>query len=103
MIVNGLRYDFFGDTRAKPTEVLSEEEFNIKIDQEGKKYSIRGFIDKLFLYSRKKHALIRDFKSSKQVFKGKDLTDNLQNLMYALAVKHLYPRYLSRQSEFVFI
>ncbi len=103
MIVNGLRYDFFGDTTSKPTKALSEEEFNIIVDEGDKKYSIRGFIDKLFLYSRKKRAIIRDFKSSKQVFKGKDLTDNLQNLMYALAVKHLYPKYLKRQSEFVFI
>jgi hypothetical protein len=103
MIVNGLRYDFFGEKLGKPTHALSEEEFNIIIDEGDKKYSIRGFIDKLFLYSRKKRAIIRDFKSSKQVFKGKDLTDNLQNLMYALAVKHLYPKYLKRHSEFVFI
>mgnify|MGYP003627189532 FL=1 len=103
MIVNGLRYDFFGDRLGKPTEGISEKEFNITVEDGEKRYSIRGFIDKLFLYSRKKRAIIRDFKSSKQVFKGKDLTDNLQNLMYSLAVKHLYPKYLSRQSEFVFI
>ena len=103
MIINGLRYDFFGDRLGKPTEALSEQEFNITVEEDNKKYSIRGFIDKLFLYSRKKRAIIRDFKSSKQVFKGKDLTDNLQNLMYSLAIKHLYPNYLKRQSEFVFI
>ena len=103
MIVNGLHYDFYGDTKEKPAQGISEEEFNIVIDEDGKKYSIRGFIDKLFLYSRKKKAIIRDFKSSKRVFKGNELTDNLQNLMYSLAVKHLYPDYLKRQSEFVFL
>jgi len=103
MIVNGLRYDFYGEVSSEPTESISEKEFNIVVDEEGKRYSIRGFIDKIFLYSRKKKAIIRDFKSSKQVFKGKDLTDNLQNLMYALAVKHLYPSYLKRYSEFVFL
>ena len=103
MIVNGLRYDFFGDAEEKPTKAISEKEFNIVTEEDGKSYSIRGFIDKLFLYSKKKKAIIRDFKSSKQVYKGKDVTDNLQNLMYALAVKLLYPEYLKRQCEFIFI
>jgi hypothetical protein len=47
--------------------------------------------------------LIRDFKSSKQVFKGKEISDNLQDYMYSLAVKHLYPEYVNRQSEFLFL
>jgi hypothetical protein len=103
MTVNGLNYDFFGEDLGKPTEGISEKEFNIEVNEGGKRYRIRGFIDKLFLYSKKKKALIRDFKSSKQVFKGKEVTDNLQNLMYALAVQKLYPNYLKRESEFVFL
>ena len=103
MTVNGLHYDFFGGELDNPTESISEKSFNIEVDSQGKKYRIRGFIDKLFLYSKKKKALIRDFKSSKQVFKGKEVTDNLQNLMYALAVQKLYPQYLKRESEFVFL
>jgi hypothetical protein len=103
MILNGLHYDFFGDTKAKPTKAISEKDFSIYVDEDGKKYAIRGFIDKLFLYSRKKRAIIRDFKTSKKVFQGKERVDNLQDLMYSLAVKHLYPKYLSRQSEFLFL
>ena len=103
MTLNGLEYDFFGKESGKPTKSISEKEFNINIDEDGKKYAIRGFIDKLFLYKKKKLAIIRDFKSSKQVFKGKEVTNNLQDLMYCLAVKHLYPEYLKRQSEFVFL
>ena len=63
----------------------------------------RLFIDKLFLYKDKSFALIRDFKSSKQVFKGKEVTDNLQHLMYSLAVKHMYPEFKTRESEFLFL
>ena len=103
MTLSGLEYDFFGKDIATPTRSQSEEEFNINIDEKDKKYAIRGFIDKLFLYKKKKLAIIRDFKSSKQVFKGKEVTNNLQHLMYSLAVKHLYPDYLKRQSEFVFL
>ena len=103
MTVNGLHYDFYGVEYGSLTEGISEKSFNIEVDEGNKRYRIRGFIDKLFLYGKKKKAIIRDFKSSKQVFKGKELTDNLQNLMYALAVQKLYPEYLQRESEFVFL
>ena len=102
-IMNGLRYDFFGEDTGKPTKAISEKKFNIKVDEGDKKYAILGFIDKLFLYSRKKKAIIRDFKTSKFKFKGKEATDNLQALMYSLAVKHLYPKYLKRELEFLFL
>ena len=66
-------------------------------------WEIRGFIDKLFLYKDTKYALIRDFKTSKETFKGKDAKDNMQDLMYSLAVKHLFPEYENKQSEFLFL
>jgi hypothetical protein len=103
MIVKGLLYDFFGDSKIKPTADISEKDFNLKINEDGKSYKIRGFIDKLFLYSNEKKALIRDFKTSKQVYKGKEISDNLQNLMYCLAVKKLYPEYSNISVEFVFV
>lgn len=101
MIVNGLSYDFYGDANQNLKTSYIEKEFNIDVENKGVKYSIRGFIDQLFLY-KDGTAIIRDFKSSKQTFKGKDLTDNLQDLMYSLAVRHLYPNYKSA-SEFVFL
>lgn len=103
MTLNGLKYDFFGKDHGKPTEALSEKDFEIVFNEGGKRYKIKGFIDKLFLYKGTKYALIRDFKSSKQVFKGKEISDNLQDYMYSLAVKHLYPQYTERQSEFLFL
>lgn len=103
MTVNGLEYDYFGDSTAKPTESFSEKSFDIEIDDGDKSYRINGFIDKLFLYKGKKAAVIRDFKTSKAVFDGKEAVDNMQDLMYSLAVKHLYPNYSFRQSEFLFL
>lgn len=103
MTLNGLRYDFFGKDFSSPDESISEKSFDIEISGEDKSYRIRGFIDKLFLYSKGSYALIRDFKSSKQVFKGKKVTDNLQDLMYSLAISHLYPKYKNKQSEFLFL
>ena len=103
MIFNGLSYDFFGGDSSKPTEEYSEKDFEIVKTDGDINYKIRGFIDKLFLYKSKKFALIRDFKTSKDVFKGKDQTDNLQDLMYSLAVQKLFPDYSNRISEFLFL
>jgi|TARA_R100001163_G_C5060256_1_gene197049 hypothetical protein len=103
MIYNGLTYDFFGQDLGRPTKEYSEKDFDIIKNDGSIQYKIRGFIDKLFLYKKQKFALIRDFKTSKDVFKGKDQTDNLQDLMYSLAVKNLFPEYSDRVSEFLFL
>ena len=103
MTLAGLHFDFFGTAKGEPTESISEQEFNITVEEENKLYRIRGFIDKLFLYKDTKTALIRDFKSSKSVFKGKEITDNLQDLLYTLAVKKLFPSFTQRQVEFLFL
>jgi hypothetical protein len=103
MIMEGLNYDFFGNKYGKPTESISEKDFDIHTKVDGKNYRILGFIDKLFLFKKKKVALIRDFKTSKQVFSGSEVEDNMQNLMYCLAVKYLYPEFLKRDMEFLFL
>jgi hypothetical protein len=103
MTLNGLMYDFLGSKIGKPTEAVSEQSFDIVVNNKSARYRIKGFIDKLFLYKKKQFALIRDFKTSKGKFKGKEISDNLQDYMYNLAVKHLFPEYTNRQSEFLFL
>jgi hypothetical protein len=101
MTLNGLNYDFFGEQFGKLTEEFSEKDFDFDIQDEDLNYKIRGFIDKLFIYGDK--AIIRDFKSSKDVFKGKELEDNMQDLMYTLAVKKMFPKIKELYSEFLFL
>ena len=103
MTLAGLKYDFFGDKEGKPTQALSEEDFDFDYSDGEVSYKIKGFIDKLFLYKKKKLAVIRDFKSSKEPFKGKEIENNLQDLMYALAVKKKFPEYSKARSEFLFL
>lgn len=103
MTLAGLHYDFFGEKRGKPDDEISEQEFNITVDEGEKLYSLRGFIDKLFFYKEKELVVIRDFKTSKSVFKGKELEDNLQDLIYTLAVKKMFPEFTKRQVEFLFL
>jgi hypothetical protein len=101
MVMKGLNYDFFGGHKEGLVQEFSEKDFRLTADDGVVKYNIRGFIDKLFLY-KDKQAIIRDFKTSKQKFKGKEITDNMQDLMYCLAVKKMFPEYKGL-SEFLFL
>ena len=105
MILNGLKYDFYGRANGLISESFSEKDFEIVRQDEkaGISYKIKGFIDKLFLYKNENLAIIRDFKSSKEKFKGKEISDNLQDYMYNLAVRHMFPEFKKRVSEFLFL
>lgn len=99
-ILNGLSHDFWGEKRGKPVQSLTEKDFDIL--KEGR-YKIRGFIDRLFIYGDG-HALIRDYKSSKECFKGDSATTlNEQATMYCLAVRELFPEVKTVSVEFLFL
>lgn len=102
MVMAGLNYDFFGQDR-KPDEVHSEIDFDIDVEEDGKSYRIRGFIDKLILFKENSLAVIRDWKSSKQVYSGDEIHDNIQDLSYRLAVSKKFPEYKKKQTEFSFL
>jgi hypothetical protein len=100
--LNGLMFDFFGEAKGKIKESHSEKDFEFDINENGLNYKVKGFIDKLFIYEDNS-AIIRDFKSSKEKFKGKDLEDNLQDLMYVLAVRKMFPEVKRITTEFLFL
>lgn len=101
MTLVGLKYDFFGDNKKSPIKDYSEREFDICVDEDNKKYRIKGFIDRQFVY-KNKSSTVRDYKTSKAVFAGKDAEDNMQHLMYTLASKKLDPEYKTAV-EFLFL
>lgn len=103
MTLKGLKYDFYGTDLDKPTKIFSELDFDLSKDDDEFRYRILGFIDKLYLYKSKDTAIIRDFKSSKSMFVGDEISDNIQDWMYALAVKEKFPEYKDRFSEFLFL
>lgn len=103
MAFRGVVYDFFGKKIGRPTETISEKEFELEIEEDDVRYKVKGFIDRLFMYKSKGIALIRDFKTNKKVYEGKEVTDNLQDYIYTLAVKKLYPKYKDVKMEFVFL
>lgn len=103
-IVHGVTHDFYGERRGIPIATYTEKDFLIETD----KYKIRGFIDRLFIYEDGS-ALIRDYKSSKECYKGEDATNsNIQGTCYTLAVqdlaaKGLIPPVKSISVEFLFL
>jgi len=103
MILIGLSYDFFGLDIGKPTKAMSEYDFAIEKNDYPIRYNVVGFIDKLFLYRAKKTAKMRDFKSSSKMFKGQEITDNLQDWIYSLVIKNNFPEYSTRINEFPFL
>ena len=103
MALNGLMYDFFGNKYGTPTEVISEKDFEITVQEEDICYKIKGFIDKLFIYGDHGIVLIRDFKTNKKKYEGKEVTDNLQDYMYTLAIRKLYPHLKDIKMEFLFL
>jgi hypothetical protein len=96
-------YDFFGKKFGEPTEVISEKDFEITVQEEDVNYKIKGFIDKLFIYGDHGVVLIRDFKTNKKKYEGKEVTDNLQDYMYTLAIRKLYPHLSDIKMEFLFL
>jgi hypothetical protein len=95
MILVGLRYDFIDSGEL----IGSEIEFDIT--NESPKYRIGGFIDRVFHDDNS--VIIRDFKSSKQTFKGEELTSNVQAMMYALAMSKQNPDYKDIFVKFLFL
>lgn len=102
MLLNALKYDFFGKDIKNLKNHYSELCFDEIIEVEEEKFRVRGFIDKLFIYDKNK-ALIRDFKTSKSVYKGEELENNIQDLMYRMAVKKLFPEIKDISLEFLFL
>jgi len=103
-VLNGLSYDFYGEKRGKPIASYIEKDFLI---EELDRYKIRGFIDRLFIYEDG-HALIRDYKTSKETYRGGDISDPLQANFYAKAVRKMsndgiIPPVKSISCEFLFL
>lgn len=103
MTLNGLMYDFFGKQYGEPSQIISEKDFELTVEQEDIQYKVKGFIDKLYIYKNISLVLIRDFKTNKKKYEGKEISDNLQDYIYTLAIRKLYPELKNIKMEFLFL
>lgn len=108
-MVNGfvmvaLEHNFYGDSSVKKT--LPEKAFMIKVEEEDKKYCINGYIDKIFIKESKTGAIfveIYDYKTSKEKFAGDKATFNIQDYVYNIAARHLFPEAQDYNFCFLFL
>ena len=115
-IMVGLHTDFFCEANGlygEPDLLPPEKKFDLtkEDEEEGKKYKILGFIDKICLYPETKTVRIVDYKTSKQKFSGEEKGIakrnlrgfNIQALVYSLAAFTLFPEYERVICEFQFL
>jgi ATP-dependent helicase/DNAse subunit B len=95
MIMVGIKFDFIKDRKTVGTEL----EFDIT--NENPKYRIGGFIDRIF--EENGAAIIRDFKTSKKPFSPAELKDNIQAMMYSLAMRKNFEKYKDVIVKFLFL
>lgn len=103
-ILVGLLNNFYGDASVK--KILPEQQFTITVDQEDKKYCINGFIDKIFVRQDNTGAVfieIFDYKTSKEKFEGEKKDFNIQDYIYNIAVRNLFPEAKDYKFSFLFL
>ena len=101
MIIVGLKADFFGrDFGGK----VDEPEKKLELcGKDGLEYKVTGYIDKPIVNSKKKEVKIVDYKSSKNKFKGEELSANTQAIIYTMAAKEMWPKMKKFVMEFLFL
>lgn len=103
-ILVALRDQFYGPPGT--FEDLTEQAFDLRIDRgDGRRYNVRGFIDRAFKVTDKrgKWLSIKDFKTSKDYFKGDKAAFNIQSQIYQLAARELFPDFKRRDFFFAFL
>lgn len=93
---------FFGP---KGAVVHAEKEFSLQVNEDGKRYNVRGVIDKIFecvegnvLYTEG-----ADYKSSKTKFAADKLEHNTQSYIYQIAIRRMFPKTILRRFHFLFL
>lgn len=100
-ILVALMHEFFGPPGT--TEIVGEREFTLEVDEDGKRYNARGYIDKTCVVKDAKGTWIDvvDYKGKAKPFKADELDDNTQAKMYQLALKRLHPEITRRRFRFL--
>jgi ATP-dependent helicase/DNAse subunit B len=99
MTLVGLNHNFFGQEGA----TIDKPEQEFRIENKTPRYNIYGFMDKPIKYTKDNLIKIVDYKSSKNKFRGEELTSNIQAMMYSLAAKKIWPKFKKRIIQFLFI
>jgi PD-(D/E)XK nuclease superfamily protein len=93
---------FFGP---KGSVVHAEKEFSLQVNEDGKRYNVRGVIDKIFecLEGKVLYTEATDYKGSRQKFSADKLDHNTQSYIYQLALRRMFPKAILRRFHFLFL
>lgn len=92
---------FFGP---KGAMVHAEREFSLQVNEGGKRYNVRGIIDKVFEgLDGGGWVEGMDFKSSKAKFDADKLEHNTQSYIYQIALRCMFPKAVLRRFHFLFL
>lgn len=100
MIMVGITFDFNPDESEK---TLLEIYKNFEADEDGKKYKIRGIIDKVKVFNNGKKIVVTDYKTSKSKFDQKKINSNIQALVYQFFCHKLFPDAEDISFRFMFL
>ena len=93
----GINHDFFCEGKVGPIH----PEYAFDLTNKDPSYRIMGFIDKVAFYENV--IKIKDYKTSKQKYKGHELTFNTQALVYSIAALKQWPEFEEVEVEFLFL
>jgi hypothetical protein len=97
---------FFGP---KGSVVHAEKEFSLQVNEDGKRYNVRGVIDKIFEHVRDEYERGlswvegMDYKTSKVKFDKDKLEHNTQSYIYQIAIRRMFPKAILRRFHFLFL
>lgn len=102
-IMVALKNEFHGPKGT--IQSFGEREFNLSINEGGRRWNARGKIDQTFVVKDEEGLLVSvtDFKSSKKKFEDDKIDFNVQSIIYQLALKHLHPEINRRRFRFLFL
>ena len=102
-IMVALYNHFFGPKET--VSVHAEKEFSIQVNEPGKRFNVRGVIDKIFEIAEAGISYVEgmDFKSSKKKFEDDKLDHNLQSYIYQIALRRMFPKAVLRRFHFLFL
>lgn len=106
MIITGLNVDFYG----KKTDVITvekEHKLDVNRPEEGIRYIVRGFIDKIFGRPNDSGEIVEaeivDYKTSKSKFDKRKVDFNMQGAIYQLFCLDLFPHIKKLFMSFCFL
>lgn len=104
MLIVALENNFLGQPG---DEIKTEIKHTVEVNRGGKKFTILGIVDKVFIRRNAKGEVVEveivDYKTSSKKFDENDIEANLQGLVYQFFAKDMFPKVKNIKFSFLFL